>query len=170
VCTVPSSPTSSVVGHQVRHDEYWRIGTGKIKCQTVLFSVVLLASLMIAEDVALACSCLELSPEQAFKRADTVFRGTVIKIRQEEERKRVTLKVENRWKGILKDKVQIETNAHDSLCGYPFRTNGEYLIYANRSERVKGLRTGICHGNREWGQVNSEIRDSLDRLKHEQNG
>ena len=29
-------PYIIVVGHQVRHDEYWRKSAGKINCQTVL--------------------------------------------------------------------------------------------------------------------------------------
>jgi hypothetical protein len=114
------------------------------------------------------CSCAgPVSPREQFERSDAVFRGVVVKVstRREEYgpgqwllRKRVIVRVTERWKGVEGDRVVVRTGMSDADCGYPFRRGREYLIYA-RATRDSVLATGICTRTRQIEHAGEDLRE-----------
>lgn len=95
-----------------------------------------------------ACSCLARSEELNFQEADFVFRGEVQETEIEGDQLWVFLKVIQSWKGNLSPSMKLQTQAEDATCGYPFKKNKQYLIYAKVKET--GLWTSLCDGNIPW--------------------
>jgi hypothetical protein len=99
-----------------------------------------------------ACTCVDPPPALvALCRADAVFAGVVVGVRDpngapdaDGSAKPVhyTIRVEDVWKGDVGDTVVVRTARLASLCGYPFRGDDAYLIYARRDS--VGLTTNLC--------------------------
>lgn len=104
------------------------------------------------------CSCREPPPPQdALERADAVFRGTVLSVRDTVvaakpadgsgwPMRAVRFRVDSAWKGLSGETVTVLTGSGGGDCGFGFRTGGEYLVYAHevRGRHLSGLSTGIC--------------------------
>ncbi len=101
---------------------------------------------------ARSCSCATPPPPLvALGRADGVFSGEVIRRRDPEAGDEIwssmspiyyTLRVEDVWKGDISDTVAVRTAGSSASCGYPFRMDESYLVYATRDST--GWRTGLC--------------------------
>lgn len=109
---------------------------------------VLLALLfLVAADAlgaarARACSCVELSPEDALQQADAVFEGRVESFVAHNMTERATIHVTQAWKGVDTVEVIVEGPAQTSMCGVGFSAGGTYFVYANLEDGV--LRTNMC--------------------------
>jgi hypothetical protein len=107
----------------------------------------------------LACTCMHLgsyqTPDQQLidkkrESANAVFSGKVIKIvlpKQSKDKITTSLKVYIRvvevWKGVTRENVVVTTPKDSSFCGYPFKLNEKYLIYAYRYKK-EDLSTSLC--------------------------
>ena len=95
---------------------------------------------------ASACSCIELTPAEAFERADAVFVGevTAFKIKSglfgksSIDPTTVVFTVNEVWKGPRQESITIRTVRSEVSCGFEFETGREYLIYARDGQ------TGLC--------------------------
>lgn len=93
-----------------------------------------------------ACSCIQLSPTQAFERADTVFVGeaTEMKVRRgifgqsSIDPTTVEFAVSEVWKGARQESITIRTVRSEVSCGFEFEIGLKYLVYARDGQ------TGLC--------------------------
>jgi hypothetical protein len=112
---------------------------------------------------ATACSCdyrIEgVVPCEAFWDSDAVFIGRVVRIRDVKRRtafredyffgdlyKVVTFRVEEAFRGVHGRTVQVLTPYNDATCGYTFRNNERYFVYASdfQGKNVRGLVNTMC--------------------------
>lgn len=100
-----------------------------------------------------ACSCGTPDPklslnkqiQKSLKSAEAVFSGKVIKIEKASTfAVKVTIKIENVWKGDLPEMTTLITGLGSGDCGFSFETERTYLIYANGNLKENFLATGIC--------------------------
>lgn len=95
---------------------------------------------------ASACSCIELTPAEAFERADAVFVGevTAFKVRSglfgksSIDPTTVQFAVSEVWKGPRQESMTIRTVRSEVSCGFEFDEGLKYLVYARDGQ------TGLC--------------------------
>jgi LPXTG-motif cell wall-anchored protein len=127
----------------------------RIFCTLIILGVLILADFQPVS----ACSCVMPGPpNEAFGRADAVFRGEVQSIsggsgllsgllslvglgRGGPERQ-ILMSVTDSWKGIDTTEIVVRTGFGGGDCGYPFRVGTSYLIYGY--ENNGRLLTNIC--------------------------
>jgi hypothetical protein len=131
----------------------------------------LAAALLSATDTAQACSCAQPSTETAFERARAVFAGTVLRVDEpfwdwlglsDSGAYDVVFQVTKRWKGPAAATATVRTRLTGEACGYPFRVDGEYLVYVAPGP-TDDLGTGICTGTRDLAGSEPDMA-VLDRL------
>lgn len=137
---------------------------------TISILLFVAAAVWLRSNPAAACSCIAPPPpEKAFDAAEAVLLATVTEIRRPPEYPEwiyhlldaidrrfdtgllfkayaqvstVNLTVDATWKGVSTDRAAIYTASNGGLCGYPFVTGQQYLIYASRYDDV--FTTSIC--------------------------
>jgi hypothetical protein len=143
------------------------------KGASLLFAFI--AFLLIPERLS-ACQCVapKLDTEEDFRvsvstslnRADAVFSGEVTEI----DRFKIKFKVQEVWKGDIKEEVTLVTGAYidasglvvSSRCGAPFEFGKSYLVFARGSEG--GLQVERCSWTGILGEAGRVVGE-LDRLK-----
>lgn len=118
--------------------------------KTLIFFLLLLVSLTFGTDTILACSCAPAkSAAQALEQSTAVFSGKVIKIKRHKQAENifatveVIFRVEKAWKGVNKKTVSVFTSSHSASCGFSFRENHTYLVYAFGNDEGR-ISTSIC--------------------------
>lgn len=103
-----------------------------------------LSLLLYTSSVCFACDCVTLSQAESFRRADLVFEGEVILIKQTGIETAYTLRVRK----LLKGQAQKEIVLHGGRtnCDYEFFPDRTYLVYARYYEEK--LITSACSGNK----------------------
>ncbi len=95
-----------------------------------------------------ACSCNSTGPPcQSYWNTEVVFSGRVIEIKPFEStrgwrQKLVRFAVNQAFRGISETTIEIATGSGGGDCGYDFKLNESYLVYANNLEGK--LFAGIC--------------------------
>ena len=98
-----------------------------------------------------ACSCSQISHSEAYDRSDVVFSGVIIHrddpnagaaIRSSTDPLYLTFDVSRIWKGASADMIVLRTNLDSASCGYPFRDEGHYLVFARLHNG--DLTTSLC--------------------------
>jgi hypothetical protein len=123
-----------------------------------LLAALLLTGAALVAPVArvAACSCREMTPQQAFDNADVVFVGTavaavapigddpfdplLVRFVVEEVRKDA---------GSLDRELVVETQRDSAICGASFEVGTRYVVYANLKDG--GLSSSLCSGNEVLG-------------------
>lgn len=111
---------------------------------------------------AIACTCMPTpDPEKEFEQADAVFAGTVISSRKRNgarplEDIEVELVVDRVWKGQVTKRFRIFTAESSDSCGYRFKKNRTYLVYAY-GKGNDGLQTGICSRTRRLKDAHRDL-------------
>lgn len=129
----------------------------------VFIAITAFAFVTLSEDNALACSCLQSAPCQAYGEASAVFVGTVIDSRivttkrdkYQRSRRAVRLSVDTPFRGIRGSEVEITTGMGGGDCGFGFVPNEKYLVYA--SEHEGKLYTGICSRTRSISRAAEDL-------------
>ena len=107
---------------------------------------VVMLLIHINVEPASACSCIELTPAEAFERADAVFVGevTAFKVRSgiwgqsSIDPTTVVFSVNEVWKGPRQESITIRTARSEVSCGFEFAIGLRYLVYARDGQ------TGLC--------------------------
>jgi hypothetical protein len=94
--------------------------------------------LLLGYNLCLACSCLEpteKSRDEALQNAPVIFYGKVISTDNSSEEKpfnktKVRFHVLRAWKGAETNEIVINTPSESSACGYSFRKDETYTVYA----------------------------------------
>lgn len=132
----------------------------------ILFAFIIISLFLINTALVHACSCaLNDPPKEALEKSTAVFAGKVIDIEtpggtmvSSFDPVKVTFDVSTLWKGP-DDKTLVVTTARSvASCGYGFRKDQEYMVYARGEEDA--LRTGIC--SRTTSLANAQV--DLERL------
>jgi hypothetical protein len=143
-------------------------GDGMRKFLFVLFTGILLinSSGIFPVDKAYACSCASVEPNEAFEKAEAVFTGKVLNIKQQRKQEGVVGAIEYRdvnlfevqetWKGINQSQVIVYDNGHDVSCGFNFEVGKTYLIYTYKG-KDGGLYTGLCSRTEEISKAGEDL-------------
>lgn len=104
-----------------------------------------------------ACSCEQLTDQQAYDAADAVFEATVTQLdRTEGSPVAATFAVDHVYKGRVRQTQLVYTPDDTEACGVEFDVGLGYVVFANvidGSEGIPGypigdLRSGFCDGSR----------------------
>jgi hypothetical protein len=88
-----------------------------------------IALLMLAGTVQ-ACSCMGWpTPAEQYDGSDVVFKGYCEQWTVFGNRAYARFNVHASWKGTVGTSILIETEAFESMCGYPFIVGETYLVY-----------------------------------------
>jgi hypothetical protein len=110
-----------------------------------LFSFFLQISTL---NVSLACNCPAPStPKEEIAETSTLFAGKVINITIRSDNTYVTFHVTKVWKGTVNQTQVVVTPTGESMCGYYFRKDINYLVYALADED-ESLRVSQCSGTK----------------------
>lgn len=96
--------------------------------------LVMVASVLIFANAALACTCIGASsPQEALKKwSSSVFSGEVVAINKVAiNKEEFTFSVENVWKGILAKEIVIVDSMIGSNCSMGMTMGERYIIFAN---------------------------------------
>lgn len=88
----------------------------------IIYTIIFLLTISID---SYACSCIQVSTQEAYDLSDYVFQGNVLKVEDD----MVTFNIEKIWKG--NDDLTITLpffSGQESLCGIGFAINEQYLI------------------------------------------
>lgn len=113
---------------------------------------------------AFACSCIAMTVEERYDRADVVFTGTVKEVREENlyNRKYVRFDVDTIWKGTYGEELWVYTPWDSAGCGVEFVKDKEYVVYSRRDEQGY-LQTMLCDGTSEKQYADDDM-DYLDTI------
>ena len=110
-----------------------------------------------------ACSCMAPKPScQAVWEADAVFIGTVLSTHDDSksavgfDSRLIKLAVEESFRGVASNVVEIYTSQTGAGCGFLFQTGQQYLVYAYKGETGR-LSTSICTRTRALVQANEDL-------------
>jgi hypothetical protein len=117
-------------------------------------SIVIFSFIMLV-DIAQACSCIPITAAEASRRADVVFRGTIVDIHDvciepPQLWKRVAIfRVSRVWKGVVGDSFEMPAIENPGGLCYGFAKGllaigNELIVYANRSSATGQYSTGLC--------------------------
>jgi len=104
--------------------------------------------------------------EAAYEGNSVIFSGKVISsVKSGDWNRKITVRVQNSWKGKLPKTVTISTNAATSMCGYPFSKGKSYLIYAD-GKKASDLSVTLCTRTTLLSNAVEDIEE-LDKLREE---
>ena len=85
------------------------------------------------------------------------------------KQREVTFSVRNRWKGPAGDSISVRTNIGEIACGYRFRNQKTYLVFAHRDNDLGLFSTSYCDltGTEAASQLAIEFLDRLLEIAEE---
>ncbi len=130
---------------------------------------VVAALLLYCSHVALPCSCpVERPPCQAYGNYEAVFvgRASVGRLPRSFQDRRVRFSVEKLYRGVDKSRAEVLTSRFESMCGYEFRSNERYLVYAYQDKSGR-LRVSSCSRTRPLADAKGDLAylDSLPQAE-----
>ncbi len=120
---------------------------------------------------AWACKCrgLEEINEQEIKQYHVIFRGTAIKVVENEEKTIITFRIDKLYKGELQaTTLQIATPSDVGACGIASKLGEQWLIYAFRINKV--YTTSLCtrtvnlNPPKSWNYADTQKRMQKDLM------
>jgi hypothetical protein len=109
---------------------------------------------------ALACTCVG-APGPACQEAwkdsvGAVFLGRVVKVEGiDTNTNRVTIEIEETYRGVSGKSVQVFTSSSESSCGYPFQQGERYLVFADNAGTE--FLVGLCSATKPAKYANDDI-------------
>jgi len=122
--------------------------------------------MIVLSNVLFACECYERgSVESEFFKHDTVFIGKVIKIEQSINTLEVKFELIKSYKGVPDKSIVVSTSVSGKACGFPFKENEKYLIWASNYEGK--LSTSICSGTKGLTEATEDLK-GLDKITNKE--
>lgn len=119
------------------------------KLRMLIMIFVFLGTIFILPKTNHACSCAPIDIIEQIRAHDLIFSGTVSHIQKpigfvvsSADEMKVTMQVDQQWKGNVSFETIIFTAQSSVSCGYPFVMNESYLVYATQHDGK--VRTGLC--------------------------
>jgi 5-hydroxyisourate hydrolase-like protein (transthyretin family) len=129
--------------------------------------VLVVGILFCLPAVADACTCAfgGGAPCQEYWRADAVFSGTVIgstevkvpNVSYQWMERKIRVAITEAYRGVEGGQIEISTGLGGGDCGYPFKVNQAYLIYAFRSKEDGKLHASICTRTRPINEIKEDV-------------
>jgi Tissue inhibitor of metalloproteinase len=132
--------------------------------------------------LAFACNCALTTLASSLKRADAVFRGTVIrKLADKNEESFYEVRVNRVFKGcnfIQSNHIIVTTGTNSAACGVNLEVDKSYALFGanaalpaaakkqlgtNPKKIAKAVRIGLCSYNAEWPDVPTQDLKTLRR-------
>ena len=123
------------------------MNSGRLKRKSLrilLFSALVLLLTLGVDSTALACDCLDLSPQKSLEEADVVFEGELKRSTQTADEIAYTFEVEAVIKGNIRNEVTLFETFYN--CSPTFFPNSVYRVYARRHDGK--LSSSVCFANR----------------------
>lgn len=134
--------------------------------------ILLVLLLLTLKPAVHGCTCLlSESATEGLKQADAVFAGKVTKIRKHKPPKgepashaydmidvEAVFEATTAWKGIKEKKISVFTASQSATCGYSFREDESYLVYANRDQAGR-LITSICSRTQKLKAAQDDLKE-----------
>lgn len=136
--------------------------------------MVLLATMLVPEQRAYACSCAAGSAAEKLELFDAVFTGTVVGVGGRKRfvhdtSRKYTFEVDTAWKGIAEARATVYSfDTGEASCGYSFSRGKTYLVFAYEEEG--NWKTNLCAGNLQINEAASAIALLGDGTKIEKTG
>lgn len=111
-------------------------------------------------------------PKEELKRSSAVFSGKVIKQIDENENNLIqssadqivtVLKVDMTWKGINETEVIVYTERDSASCGFEFKVNNSYLVYATKKDDK--LHVSLCSRTTALTEATEDLTELGDGKK-----
>lgn len=135
----------------------------------VLAFIMGMASVVLSQLPAHACTCVSSTIVEDVERADVVFSGTVTSVQKPPSEANSTeaivilVAADRSWKGRVPTKVELTTSASAEACGVEnLVADKEYLFFA-QSDDAK-LAIDSCGGT---SPLTADLGDSITRLRGE---
>lgn len=137
--------------------------------------LALLLALMASQfsGVASACSCMAFpedsdeAAEFAYSFADVVFLGTAESKKTKigyPLRSRTMFRIDAEWKGPGLEEIIVESNIGETACGYKFKKNRRYLVFAYWHKSDEFVTTSFCDLTGTEAE-SADLIAALDRIK-----
>jgi hypothetical protein len=134
--------------------------------------MLMLALVTFLSCPAPSCSCVPIpGPAEAVAQAGVVFEGTPLRVRDtltvvsgfggkpETSRQLLfTVVVSRRWKGVVRDTVQVVTGTGGGNCGYPFEIGQRYLVFPEDAAGSPILNVSLCSDTKPTAEADAELR------------
>jgi hypothetical protein len=115
----------------------------------------LLLLALLFPGVGYPCTCLTPSFEEQWETATAVFRAKVIQIERNEEKElRIGMSVVKNWKGPTDKTIVVFSAENSAMCGYPFETDKEYLVFATGKEM---LQVSLCSRTKQIADATEDL-------------
>lgn len=119
-----------------------------LRLRTLLVTLTMAAAVLIAPQVCLACSCIQMTFTEAADGAEVIFIGTATGSSGSETEFGpgidVAFTVEEVYKGSTSAQTVVRTADNSAACGFAFETGKTYLVMAGQTPEV--LETNLCTG------------------------
>lgn len=118
----------------------------------LLFLLVAIGWVSIPPAKAYACSCVSMSMQEKLNNFEAVFAGKAIdrgvsSFFRFGETRAYSFDVQRAWKGVGTKRITVQSlNGGSSSCGFAFKKNQTYLVFASYDANRK-LQTSLCSGN-----------------------
>ena len=132
-----------------------------------IFLLLFIIGNLLVVNIAIvnACSCAQPAPPQeSLEQSTAVFTGKVIDIDipsgiivSSTDPIKVTFEVSKIWKGPDYKTLVLTTARNGAICGYSFKENEEYIVYAYGEEDT--LSTGICSRTRLLASAQNDLQE-----------
>lgn len=132
----------------------------------IILLLFIVGSLLIVNTAIVnACSCIQPAPPQeSLGQSTAVFAGKVVDINvpigivvSSADPVKVTFEVSKIWKGHDYRTLVLTTAKNEASCGYSFKENEEYIVYAYGEENK--LSTGICSRTKLLASAQDDLQD-----------
>ena len=125
--------------------------------RSILLSIPVLTVALLLE--ARACDCApNPPPKEALAKAAAVFSAKVIKIEDDGAAgRKVTLTIQEVWKGVDGKTVVVSTAKSGAACGYGFQQDQSYLVYAYKEGA--GLRVSLCSRTTPLDKAKDDLKE-----------
>jgi 5-hydroxyisourate hydrolase-like protein (transthyretin family) len=134
--------------------------------RALVISMLAAAAITACAAEAAACTCAEPGPACVeYWKASAVFAGRVESIGGQRSGKmvpalamqRVRFAVSEPFTGVTGKTVEVTTARGGQSCGYPFRQDAEYLVYARRDEGTGDLVVTLCSPTQELSRAADDL-------------
>jgi len=131
-------------------------------------ALVVLSLLVLLPDCAHACSCSGGVPFRVLAKgadASAVFSGEVLDVEEGPPTRmfgsripsvKVTLRVSEVWKGPERETLEVSTPSDGAACGYYFKEEQEYLVYAYGKEEP--FKVDLCSQTKLLSKAGANLR------------
>jgi hypothetical protein len=133
--------------------------------KSLIFFLVLFASFIFSSESILACSCLPAkSAAQELEISTAVFSGKVTKIKRHKNAENifgsveVIFNVDKAYKGVKKKTISVFTSSDSASCGFNFKVNQAYLVYAHGNDEGK-IQASICSRTKRLKDAREDLKE-----------